>query len=102
MLTEQEREAIVKSGRVYLHDGLIASLIGYKIEEYCGVHSARPGFWRCRWETAAEVVMRPDRRFKPGEVWCGNPGGWFGLPLRREEYQSDADYQAALERGEAE
>jgi hypothetical protein len=102
MLTEAEREAIVKSGRVYLANGLRAGLAGIKIEEYCGVHSAEPGFWRCRWEVAAEVVQRPDRRFKVGEVWCSNPGGWFGcLPAPREDWQTEADYLAAIERGDA-
>lgn len=103
MLPETEREYIVLNGRnVYLEDGLRASLAGWKIEGHCGVHSARPGFWHCRWETARAVLTRPDRRFLPGEVWCSNPGGWFGLPLTRAEYETEQDYQAAVTRGEAE
>ena len=102
MLTEAEREYIIQNGRnVFLHDGLRASLAGWKIEMYCGVHSARPGFWACSWEVARDVLNRSDRRFRDGEVLCTNHGGWFGLPLTRSEYQTEADYQAALTRGDA-
>lgn len=102
MLNETEREQIVKHGRgVYLEDGLRAFLAGWKIEDYCGVSSARPGFWRCSWETARDVLTRPDRRFKAGEVWCSNPGGWFGLPLTVDQFQTEQDYRAAFERGQA-
>lgn len=102
MLTEAEREQIVMNGRyVYLDDGVKAFFAGWKIEEYCGVTSAKPGFWRCRWEVAQDVLTRPDRRFRPGEVWCSNPGGWLGLPLTQEEYLTAADYYAAVARGEA-
>jgi len=76
-MDEAQRKALVESGPVYLADGLRAGFAGYKSADYCGVHSARPGFWACSWDTAAEVAARSDRRFLFGR--CGT----CDIPLAR-------------------
>lgn len=94
-MNEEERRAIVESGPVYLADGLRARLEGFKIEDHCSVFSARPGFWRCSWETAAEVVARPDRRFLPTDALWLSSHAWLGYQPGPEEYQTEADYHRA-------
>jgi hypothetical protein len=103
MLTEDERRAIVESGKVYLSDGLRAQFAGIKDPVYCGVHSAREGFWACSWETAQAVSQRSDRRFGPMDIVWRTGYGWFGcLPAPRSDWQTDEDYERALARGDAE
>lgn len=99
-MTEEERKAIVEGGAVYLHDGLRATFAGWKIPDYCGVSSARPGFWACTWEKAKEVLERPDRRFRPFEMWKTRDL-WLGYTPSREDFQTEEDYQQAKARGEA-
>jgi hypothetical protein len=102
MLTEDERRAIVESGSVWTALGCRATLGGIKNPEYCTVTSAYPGFWRCSWDVAAAAVARPDRRFAMFDLSRGS-GAWLGcLPAPRSDWQTEADYVAARERGDAE
>jgi hypothetical protein len=98
-MSEEERQIIVATRPIWLADGLSAGFAGWKNPDCCGVHSARPGFWACSWETAKEVIGRPDRRFLPTDrIWkTGN--GWFGLMPSRDDYQTEADWEHA-QRGE--
>ena len=93
MLSEEERKAIVESGSVWLSDGLRAGFAGWKHEDTCGVHSARPGFWACSWETAKEVCSRPDRRFLPTDAIWRVSYGWLGHEPQPDDYQTAEDYE---------
>lgn len=98
-INEDERRALVESGPMYLHNGCRATLGGIR-NEYCSVFSAYPGFWGVRWETVLEVAKN-GRRFGPLDLFKTS-GAWLGcLPARRSEWQTEADYQAAVARGEA-
>ena len=100
-MTEEERRAIVEDRRpVYLSDGLRARLEGFMIEDHCSVFSARPGFWRCSWETAAAIVARPDRRFLPSDAVWRSSNAWLGYTPGPEEYQTPEDYERAKARGQ--
>jgi hypothetical protein len=92
ILTEEERRAIVESGPVWLANGLRAQFAGIKIPESCGVSSCMPGFYACSWETAQEVVSRPDRRFTRTDFVWKTGNAWLGVPPRREDFQTDEDY----------
>ncbi|MEI8164942.1 MAG: hypothetical protein WCG26_01125 [Chloroflexales bacterium] len=93
-MTEDERRAIVVSGPVWLADGLRATIVGIMTPWHAGVSSVRPGFWACSWETAAEVVARPDRRFLPSDHVWKTRDGWLGLTPRPTDFQTPADYAA--------
>ena len=99
MLTEAEREAIVRSGAVYLQDGLRAALGGWKNPDYCCISSARPGFWGIAWERIAEVVARPDRRL----TWLDNmfrtSNAWLGYTPNAADFQTHEDYERARAAG---
>lgn len=91
-IDEAERERIVKSGPVYLANGLRATLAGYKFPDGCGVTSALPGFWECSWETAQEVVSRPDRRFLPSDRIWKTGSAWLGCRPGPGNFQTPEDY----------
>jgi hypothetical protein len=98
-MNDEERQALVEDRTpIYLSDGRRASFAGWKNPYQCGVHSGRPGFWACSWETAKDVAARPDRRFLPTDrIWkTGN--GWFGLTPARDDYQTEADWEKAQRR----
>ncbi len=102
-MTEEERRAIVEAGRrIYLHDGLRASFAGWSNPDYCGVHSARPGFWACPWETAKRVLESEDKRFGPLDRIWRTGYGWLGLTPGPDDFQTPGDYEhyvAAQEAG---
>lgn len=91
-MTEMERKELVEDSRpVYMPNGVRANFSGWATPR-AGISGPMPGFWGCSWETAAEVAARPDRRFKWDEIWpTGN--AWLGLPLSREDFQTDEDYE---------
>lgn len=94
-MLEEERKAIVEDGCVYLENGLKAKLAGWINPDYCSVHSARAGFWACHWETARDVLSRPNRRFTSWEVWkTGN--AWLGLTPGPDDFQTQEDYDRYL------
>lgn len=94
-MTEEERKAIVEGGPVYLSNGLCAGFAGWKNPHYCGVHSAKHGFWACSWETARDVLGRVDRRFTSTDgIWCTGYG-WLGFQAGPEEYQTTEDWERA-------
>lgn len=95
-LTEDQRRAIVESGPVYLADGLKAGFDGWRWDNACGVHSARPGSWACSWETAADVASRPDRRFTFGDFIWKTGNAWLGYTPGPEDYQTPEDYTRAM------
>src|SRR4051794_25888804 len=95
MMDETQRKALVESGPVYLADGLRASFAGWKNADYCGVHSARPGFWACSWETAAEVAARADRRFRSTDHTWKTSNLWLGYTPSAADYQTQEDYERA-------
>jgi hypothetical protein len=95
MMDEATRKAIVESGDVWLADGLRAQFAGWMIDGHCGVPSARPGFWACTWETAAEVCARPDRRFLSTDFLWRTGSGWLGVRPGPEDYQTPADWERA-------
>jgi hypothetical protein len=100
-MDEDQRRAIVESGPVYLSDGLRANLAGIKIPHACGVSSARPGFWECSWETAADVVQRPDRRFRSTDFIWRSGNGWLGVMPGPDDFQTAEDYERAKAAGKA-
>jgi hypothetical protein len=100
-MTEDERRAIVESGPVFLADGLRANLAGIKIPHACGVSSARPGFYECSWETAAEVVSRPDRRFRSTDFIWRSGSAWLGYTPGPDRFQTPEDYERAKAAGKA-
>jgi len=100
-MNEEQRRALVEGGPVWLSNGLRASFVGWKHPDTAGVHSARPGFWACSWETAAEVAARPDRRFTRTDFVWRTGDGWLGLMPERDDFQTAEDYERALARGEA-
>jgi hypothetical protein len=101
-MTEDERKAIVESGPVFLQDGLRAQLAGWgNPEGVCSVSSARPGFWCCSWETAAEVVKRDDRRFRFTDYVWRTGHGWLGVTPGPDDFQTPEDYERAKLQGKA-
>lgn len=100
-MTEEQRRALVESGPIYLHNGLRATLGGWKDPIFCSVTSAQPGFWRIGWDALAAICERPDRRMIwLDSLWRGS-AGWLGYTPRRADFHTDADYEAAKARGEA-
>lgn len=85
-MTEDERRAIVEGPQVYLHDGLKATLGGIMNPHYCGVSSARPGFWGCSWERVREVQQSDSKRFSRFDLWKTS-NAWLGREPRPEDYQ---------------
>jgi hypothetical protein len=100
-MSEEERKAIVESGAVYLSDGLRAGFAGIKTPDYCGIHSARPGFWACSWETAKDVSERPDRRFRRSDFIWKTRDGWLGFTPNAADYQTLDDHARAKAQGKA-
>lgn len=94
-MDEQQRKSLVDSGPVYLANGLRARFAGWKHADYCGIHSARPGFWACTWETAAEVAAREDRRFRSTDFMWKTRDLWLGITPGPDDYQTPEDYERA-------
>lgn len=98
-IDETRRQEIIESGPVYLADGMRATLAGIRNSMYCTVSSLYPGLWACSWPTAAEVVSRPDRRFLSTDIMWRVGEGWLGVTPGPADYQTIADYEAALAAG---
>ena len=88
-MTEDERRAIVEGEAVYLHDGLRVTLGGIMNPHYCGVSSARPGFWACGWDRVKEVQASETKRFGQYDLWKVRDL-WLGRELRPEDWQEGA------------
>jgi hypothetical protein len=90
MKKTERRRLVETGGTVYMPSGIRANLAGWADPDSCGVYGPTPGFWRATWETVAEVVMRPDKRFRHGEVWKVG-GGWLGYPPEPGDFQAEVD-----------